>query len=268
MPGDRLRIASAQLPAFEHSDDKVFTTDKAVIVLDGASAFRPVQVPASEYATTLGEHLQHRLQARPTADLRELLASSISATSEDLALGAGNSPSSTVAIVRIRGDVLDYLVLGDSPIVFPDGVVVDERLDELDLPERRLYQDRLANGHGYGDAHKQLLRDLQDAQAKRRNIDGGYWIAEADPVAASHTLCSARPTAETPWAVLATDGAFNTISQMGGQSWQDVSTRSAAGLEALLQTAQQWEATEDPNGQAMPRAKRHDDKAIAAIRLS
>ncbi|WP_116050025.1 hypothetical protein [Amycolatopsis palatopharyngis] len=69
-----MRVANAQLPPIQDSDDKIFTTPHAVIMLDGASAFVPVPVPANTYADRLGKHLRDSLQAWPDADLRATLA--------------------------------------------------------------------------------------------------------------------------------------------------------------------------------------------------
>ncbi|MGW5791001.1 hypothetical protein ACWEV3_10385 [Saccharopolyspora sp. NPDC003752] len=267
MSGDRISATTAQLPAFTESDDKVFTTSNAVIVLDGASAFRPIPVSASAYATTLGGELRRSLEEQPTSDLPSLLAGAIRSTTSRLNLVAGDSPSSTVAIVRQREDAVDSLVLGDTAIIFPDEVISDERIDALNLVERRQYQERLADGYGYDEVHKRLLRELQDQQVKYRNRRGGYWIAEADPAAADHAITSVRHVRATPWAILATDGAFNTLSHMGLDNWGEVATGDEAALAMLLEQSRQWEAITDPDGQAFPRAKRHDDKAIVTIRF-
>lgn len=98
----------------QDSDDKVFTTPDAVIMLDGASAFVPVPVPASTYADQLGRHLQDTLATQPDADLPTALAEAISNTTRTLDLHEGHSPSSTVTIVRRSGDVLELLILGDK----------------------------------------------------------------------------------------------------------------------------------------------------------
>ncbi|MCA1186479.1 hypothetical protein LCD36_08480 [Saccharopolyspora sp. 6T] len=261
-----MRIETAQLPDYADSDDKILTTENAVIVLDGASAFRPVPVPASRYAATLGETLQLRLSQEPAADLRAILSESIRAAADVLELTPGDSPSSTVAIVRRNGDQVDELVLGDSPIITPAGVFEDPRLDDLELPERRAYRERLRSGAGYDEHHRTMLRELQDAQAERRNLDGGYWIAEADPTAAAHALVRTSSVRETPWCVLATDGAFNTMTHTGTDEWTRVAGMDSADLFAELERCQAWEAHVDPDGTDFPRAKRHDDKAIAAVR--
>lgn len=67
-----MHTATAQLPEFAKSDDKVFTTENAVIVLDGASAFRAVPVAASLYAARLGAAVRDQLLSEPYADLRGL----------------------------------------------------------------------------------------------------------------------------------------------------------------------------------------------------
>ena len=122
-----MQVTVAQNPPNERSDDKVFVTDNAVIMLDGASAFLPVPVPAALYAATLGCHLQHTLRAEPGADLRALLAAGIERTTYDLGPTRGQSPSSTVTIVREIAECIDVLVLGDNTVVFPDNAVTDAR---------------------------------------------------------------------------------------------------------------------------------------------
>ncbi|SFB48328.1 hypothetical protein SAMN05216266_113127 [Amycolatopsis marina] len=45
-------------------------------------------------------------------------------------------------------------------------------------------------------------------------------------------------------------------------------TKPDSELHAELEHAQTWESDSDPHGQQLPRAKRHDDKSLAAIRFS
>jgi hypothetical protein len=261
-----MRVTTAQLPPIQDSDDKIFTTRHAVIMLDGASAFVPVPVPANTYADRLGKHLRDSLQAWPDADLRATLAGAIHTTARQLNLTPGQSPSSTVTITRELDDHLDLLVLGDNLVVLPDDTITDERMDQLDLAPRRKYQERLAAGAGYDDEHRAILRELQTQQAERRNREGGYWIAEADPNAACHAITTQRPISETPWAVLATDGAYNTMQHLGLTDWPALSQADADQLARQLDHCQRWEASTDPQAHELPRAKRHDDKALAVVR--
>ncbi|MDV6011110.1 hypothetical protein F8178_01210 [Haloechinothrix sp. LS1_15] len=261
-------MATAQLPAIHDSDDKIFTAGHAVVVLDGASAFLPVPVPASVYADHLGSYLRDALNAAPDADLRRLLADGIEHTARQLDLTPGRSPSSTVAIARELDKRVEFLLLGDSVIVLPEEVLTDARMDDLDLEPRRRYRERLAAGHGYDSEHTALLRELQEQQAARRNQPGGYWIAEADPVAAEHALVASHPVSTAPWAVLLTDGAYTTMDHLGLDDWPHLVHSDTGKLADMLHHCEAWEAHGDPDAGELPRAKRHDDKSLAAVRFT
>lgn len=263
-----MRVATAQLPAIDDSDDKVFTTPNAVVMLDGASAFVPVPVPASTYADYLGAHLRDTLTAQPHIDLTTALSEAISDIARALDLHEGESPSSTVTIARRRGDVLELLILGDNLVMLPGEILIDDRLDVLDLAPRRKYRERLAAGSGYDDEHKALLRKLQTLQAQHRNREGGYWIAETDPAAAHHAITTNRTTTAAPWAVLATDGAYNTLAHLDRADPQLLADADTGQLGELLEQCQRWEADTDPHGASLQRSKRHDDKSIAALRFT
>jgi len=98
-----------------------------------------------------------------------------------------------VSIVRVDGAHVDVLVLGDSPVIVgpideqPE-MVVDDRLSRLANPYRAEYRRRLADGHGYDEPHRAMLREMQTIQAAHRNRAEGYFIAETDPNAADHAI--------------------------------------------------------------------------------
>lgn len=262
-----MRVVTAQLPDIEHSADKIFVTDRAIVVLDGATAFVPVSVPASTYADFLGLRIRDGLTAQPEADLSSVLAHAIWATATELDLQPGRSPSSAVSILRRSDDHVDVLVLGDSVVVLPDRVLTDDRIDQLNLKERQTYRDRLAQGNGYDDTHRQILRELQTVQTQHRNVSNGYWIAEAVPEAAHHAFTLIRPADAVPWAILATDGAYNPMVHLGLDDWLSVAQKNTQELAEILTRCEAWERDMDPNARDLPRAKRHDDKAIAAVRF-
>src|SRR5699024_370343 len=256
-----------QLPEIEDSDDKIYITPNAVIMLDGASAFVPVPVPASTFAAQLGQRLRDTLTAQPDAALPAALGEAISDTAHTLQLQPGESPSSTVTIARQTDDHIDLLMLGDNLVMTPEETLTDDRMDALDLAPRRRYRERLTAGSGYDEQHKTILRELQTEQAHHRNHEGGYWIAEADPSAAEHAITIQRPCSATPWLVLATDGTYNTLRHLGHAGGDTLAAADQAELADLLATCQQWETDTDPHGQSLPRSKRHDDKSIASINL-
>lgn len=266
-----MRAVTAQLPDPEHSDDRVVITDHAAVMLDGASAFLPVPVPARVYADRLGRYIRDFLDTDPQQELRALLAAAIQRTARDFDLVPGSSPSSTVTIIRESGDPpgnLDILVLGDNLVVLPDHIMTDDRLDRVAEHEHRTYQARLATGAGYDIEHYALIKQLQTRQAQMRNRPDGYWIAEADPHAAYQAVTVRRPLDATPWVILATDGAYGTMQHLGLDDWSSLATRAMQNEDALtdvLRQCQSWEAKNDPTGRELPRAKRHDDKSLAVL---
>lgn len=258
-----MHVTLAQHPEPPAGDDRAFITSNAVIVLDGASAFAARDVPASTYAQHLGSTMAALVDGTDEP-LTALLAEAIKATAAALDLTpGGRAPSSTLAVVRRRDDAsVDVLVLGDSQVVIPGEILRDDRLGPLASAERTAYRTRLKNGHGYDDEHRRILAALQAEQLKHRNTPGGYWIAEADPAAATHALVRHLSPADVPWCVLATDGAYKPMEHLGLDDWQAVAAANLDALAALLQRCQEWEST-DEQGQRFPRAKCHDDKTLA-----
>lgn len=262
-----MNIHSAQLQEGS-AEDRLFITDRAVVVLDGATSHDPDYPSAHEYVDSLGRELCEHLTS--SSNLSDVLAAAIESTTEKLRIPRGRAPSSTVAIVRTSADKVETLVLGDSSVVigYTDGtqeVISDGRLDALNFRESQLYREHLRAGHGYNSDHFDLLRSLQRKQRQHRNKHLGYWIAEADPRAAHHSITRRYPADQVNWAILATDGAVDPLTPLR-VSWDEVARLDDHGLAQLLGCTHQWEADIDPNGMQQPRSKRHDDKTIAVVR--
>lgn len=264
-------FAVAQEPDAEHSQDRAFITPHAAVVLDGATPFVPVDVDTATYVDTLGGHIVDALGQEPAGDLGDLVAESIRLTTQVLDLHPGNAPSSTVAILRVRPDVVDLYALGDGAIYYGKDraalELTDLRVSELGIPEHDQYRERLGKGHGYDDQHREIVNRLQRKQRRRRNRPDGYWIAEADAEAAQHALTRTLPPDAISWAVLATDGAYVPLRHLGLDAWHSVAHADAASLAALLRRCVDWESVTDPDGQELPRAKMSDDKTLLAVLL-
>ena len=114
-----MKVHTAQLAGGPVNADRVFCTQHAVVVLDGATAFEPVDVDPATYADTLGRMIADQLDRQPDAALADIVATAITAAADRLDLRPGWSPSSTIAILRITKAVADLYVLGDSPIHYP-----------------------------------------------------------------------------------------------------------------------------------------------------
>ena len=176
-----------------------------------------------------------------------------------------------MSIVRLDEDGVDVLVLGDSSVIVgrtdqePE-LVVDDRLAHLHNPHRARYRRRLVDGHGYDEQHRAVLREMQTVQASQRNRADGYFIAETDPDAARHAITRRYARHQVDWIILATDGASDLLQHLRLDDWPAIAADPKQAPQ-LLRRAHDWEAQADPDGHQLPRAKRHDDKTLAAITL-
>lgn len=233
------------------NEDFVIAGPDWVAVLDGATA--PAEVDSGclhnvrWLVAQLGAALGRGLSTRPDADLADILAGAIRAvmvTHEDTCdLGNVDSPSSTVAMMRHRAEMVDYLVLCDSPIALygRDGkvtVVDDDRTDHL--PGGRPYS-------------LELVQSL-------RNHPEGFWVASTKPEAAYEALAGSVEAATLDGALLTTDGVARLVDWYGATWEQLVETASVEGPGALIADVREFElaARDTPGG-----AKRHDDATAA-----
>jgi protein phosphatase 2C-like protein len=246
------------------SEDRIFTTEHAVIVLDGASQPDPSDHDGGWLADQLGTDLAARLRAEPAADLPAALAQSIQRVVEAHDLRPGDSPSTTVAVVRWDTRRVDVLVLCDSL------VIVSDRRGQL----HEVRDDRLAavtagvgRPNGFNADSPDAWRALVAGQRRQRNRPGGYWVAEADPGAAHHAVTASWPKGEVAVVLAMTDGVSKGVERYGvPPDWAAAVELAADEPGRLVDTIHDAEAS-DPHGERWPRSKRHDDKALAVIRF-
>lgn len=155
-----------------------------------------------------------------------------------------DSPSSTLAVARVCGGTLEYLVLCDSPILLahPGGrltLLADDRLARL--PGRRPY--------------------LPEQVRACRNRPGGFWVASTEPAAAQHAIQGAIGLDSVTDVALFTDGVTR-LADWYGYRWPDILARLRdAGPAALLGLIRAAE-----RAYPHPRQKQHDDATVAHIR--
>ncbi len=254
------------------TEDRIVVLDNAVILLDGATALEPRARTAAWYVDHLSTELATHLRKEPTADLRDLLAKAIITLARAHDLTPGTAPSSTVAITRWTSETVDALVLADSPIVAftPTGpdVLADDRI--ATLPRRPGgYRARLAegNGNGFDPDHVASLRAAGARFGRLRNVQGGFWVAEADPAAAHQARTRTWQRASVRAVLMATDGVSCGIDDYHLFTWpQALDLATTQGPQAVLDRVREAER-EDPAGLRWPRPKRHDDQALALIRF-
>jgi hypothetical protein len=266
VPPAAARLALAERPAGAGpSQDRAVLLPTAAAVLDGASGDRD----GGWYAEQLAAEL--RLRLLDPLPLATVLSDAIAAVASAHRLVPGRSPSSTVTLLRWDADRVEGLVLGDSPLVVvtdagPE-VVVDERLAAVAPRHRVAYHDRLAAGGGYDEAHRALLRDLVGEQRRHRNRPDGYWIAEAEPVAARQALTRSWPAAAVRTALLASDGVSRGVGRAVPDWPAALDLVARSGPQALLDAVRAPERA-DPDGRTWPRAKPYDDQTLVVVDLT
>ena len=257
----------ASIPSFKHSELATMAGTAArpnedyaaagpdwAIVLDGATHFDGVDTGCIHDVPWLVSHLAAALIGQLITsgkNLSETLASAIEATctahADSCDLTNPDSPSSTVAMVRAGETVIEYLVLGDSPVIFQTStsitVVADDRVDRLQ-PSGRPYT-------------RAVVRS-------KRNVAEGFWVASTNPKAAYEAISGTvdRPTRMA----LLTDGVTRLIGRYGYE-WQDIfSILDRDGPAGLIRQVREAELKSPPPAHGS--GKQHDDATAVYIQVS
>jgi hypothetical protein len=200
--------ATRAAPTVDRNEDCVVTGPDFAVVLDGATTAPGVDTGCVHdvpwLVTRLGAELA-RLLLTASLSLSDTLSHAIQGVMaqhpDTCDLTNPDSPSSTVAIVREREEIVDYLALSDSPIVLRsvDGtidVVHDDRIDFLP-------------GHTV-----EIVR-------QQRNAPGGFWVASTEPQAATEALTGSVARDSLDCIGLFTDGASR-LAERHGLRWADL----------------------------------------------
>lgn len=231
------------------------------LVIDGAGRYPGMTGgcahPVTWIVAHLADHIGRQLDAdQPAAAvLRAAIEATMADHGPDCDLTDPLSPGATVAFVRVRADVVDWLVLGDCAAVIerPGAgceVVIDDRVDHLDAP----VVDR-------------AVRTYDPAYvAQVRNRAGGFWVAGAVPEAAEHALVGTAARQDIGRVLLCSDGVSR-LTERYGWSWpQLVDTVDRAGSDQVFRAIRQAERT-DPDPRRW-RGKQHDDATLVLARIT
>ncbi|WP_063770505.1 protein phosphatase 2C domain-containing protein [Streptacidiphilus carbonis] len=228
------------------NEDFVIASERFAVVLDGAtdSGLPNGCVHGVAWlAGRLGAQSAAVLVAEPELELRAALRRAIvntRALHPDCDPTNPNAPSATVAVARERDGRLDCLVLADAAVVVQhrDGevtVLTDDRVDRLPAYDR-------------------------ESVSRLRNVEGGFWVAGAEPAAADQALTTSLPLAGIRRFLLVSDGVSRLVERFGW-GWRDVlDLVEKQGPAAAVRAVREAE-------RAMPegsfRGKRHDDATAA-----
>ena len=110
----------------------------------------------------------------------------------------------------------------------------------------------------------QLTRALRRA----RNRPGGYWVAAADPQAASQAVTGTLASRSLQRAVLLSDSASRLVDVFELATWEALlALLDQNGPDELLRQGRAAEAS-DPEGRQWPRTTRSDDATAVYLVFS
>lgn len=253
------------------NEDWSATTSDLIVVLDGATVRTETGCThgAAWYTRKLGAAIIGNAASR-SIPLDQVLADSIrdvAALHPDCALDHPGTPSAGVAIVRLDGPALRYLVLGDVTIALdtPDGItaISDQRISASAAAERAEV-DR----HPIGSPEKaDALVTMKHAELAARGRE--YWVAAADPTAVQHAIIGSLPMGDVYRVAVLTDGAARWVDLFRAGGW-DSALRVIAGngpewfLRHLIRSIEEC----DPRGVRYPRNKVSDDATVVFAELA
>lgn len=251
------------------NEDWVGGSPALAVVLDGLSTAglsTGCRHGVPWFVAHLGGQLMATL-ADPSITLPDGLASAlerVAALHPECDLANPGTPSATVAVLRQRYGVLDYLVLADSPVVLEGAngdhtVITDLRVDAV-LPELR---EEVERHETHTPGHRDALQRLVSAQRQVRNTPDGYWVAGTNPEAAHHCLTGEVDLGEVRSAAVMSDGVSRLVTEYATATWDEVfRALRTSGPTGLITSVRETEAT-DPTGRRWPRYKSGDDATVA-----
>jgi hypothetical protein len=261
--GYPITVRSAERPGRPDrpSEDRIFQTNNAVVILDGATQAFTLERSGAWIADEVGRRLANALEQTPTVDLRSLLRTTIAEVAETFGLQPGSSPSTTVSIVRTLGDVADILVLCDSPVVVMDTdglatAIQDGRLSNV--------SSTVPRPPGKRDMSKPEWVERMTTFETYRNKPGGYWCVSASPEAAEEAIVTQVDLAECKAIMLMTDGVSAIVDSYQQLSWAEAMNLADTDPAELIDFVHNTELG-DPDATRWTRGKTHDDKAVALL---
>ena len=233
------------------NEDFVGAVPGAVVLVDGAGISGVEELcrhGIAWYAHRLGTTLLARLSldaasGSTAADLSDVLAAAIDEVTDlhrdTCDVTDPSSPSATVAVVRLDGERVDHLLLGDSVIVLDavDGlprVVEDRREPDTAQP----FRVALAGLEAGTTEHERVLDQARTAFRAKRNQPGGFWVAKDDGRAAAEALTGSDDLATLRGASVLSNGASRAVDRFGLLTWAQLLTRDPDDLVRMVREAE------------------------------
>lgn len=107
-----------------------------------------------------------------------------------------------------------------------------------------------------------------EAMRAHRNVDGGFWVAAVDPLAAEQALTGTVPVDRVRAVAVLSDGASRLVDRFGLATWRQLlDLVDHDGPAELIRQVREAERS-DPNGSRWPRGKIFDDATAVYGRIT
>ena len=242
-----------------------FAAALAFLLLPGLAMTASAQSsPSAERGTLLSVtgRLRWRLVGRAAA------ITTVTATHADTCdLSNSGGPSATVIIARVKGPVVEYLVLADSTLLIREGDRVHAITDGREAAVGRTYRSAMDSQWNGTVAHEAALGNYIRALRAHRNTKDGFWVASSDPAAAEEAITGRCPVANIATIALLSDGATRLVDRFGILTWAQVLslTELPHGPRRLIEQTREAESS-DTAGVRWPRGKVSDDASIVILK--
>lgn len=254
------------------NEDWAGSNETTVVVLDGSTTRTETGCShgVSWYVANLGASLIHRSSIAEHS-LQDVLAGGIAdvaALHPECNLKHPGTPSAAVSIVRLNGQILEYLVLADTYLALDLlGGITTVSDNRVSLTARGLRDAARELPIGSPERDK-ALREMKEVELSQRNRPGGFWVAAADESAAQQAYVGSYPANDVTQFVVMTDGAARGVVLFKKLSWRNVfQSLEKFGALGLIREVRELEFG-DVESLHWPRNKSSDDATAAYVKLN
>jgi serine/threonine protein phosphatase PrpC len=275
----RLRISDAATqPSGAVNEDGWIGFADQVWVLDGASglAARPVTdgpTDAAWLVETARRVIEQRTKGGLVSTLEEIVRDIDAGLAGSSVTHPHELPSASLVAVKLDGDQLDVLTLGDCRLLLrsPNGDtrVLDDSsvLDSLDRAAIELLADEQRRTGAALEVAREAIGDLLRSNRDLLNGPDGY-RALAPGLDVANVARHRVPVTPGTRGLLVSDGFYRLVDVFHALDVDDLVDETArSGAESLIHRLRAIEA-EDPEGIRYPRLKRSDDATAVSFEVN
>lgn len=280
----RLKIKNCSLLCNQgtapYNEDAAGITPFGVWVLDGATGLNGKNIVSDEsdarwYSQWWNNFLHENIYRSDS--LKEIMLDGIrSIKKEYKELVEGKDvkkldlPSSSIAIVKFRDDMIEYFLLGDCSFFYNDGerkIIKDRSICHLD---DKVYDEmiRIPNLDklSFNEIKARVMNTIIDNRMKKNTKDG-YWILDFSEEAIENSIHGYIQVEDEMKIMLASDG-FTCASDRYGILKEDelIYIAEKMGIEYIFNQVREFEE-DDYKAIKMPRFKVMDDSTAVYVEL-